>query len=84
MVPEDLSQDSLISALENANLVYFDGRLPDTALVVAEEVLFVSVSYFIHDKYLVGDQCWLVSGWISVFLLLPFSHELCEFVLVFT
>ncbi|KAF3335835.1 Ketohexokinase [Carex littledalei] len=37
MVPEDLSQDSLISALENANLVYFDGRLPDTALVVAEE-----------------------------------------------
>lgn len=48
MVPEDLSQDSLISALENANLVYFDGRLPETALVVAEEVLFVS--YSIHNK----------------------------------
>lgn len=47
MVPEELSQSSLFSALENANLVYFDGRLPDTALVVAEEVFFLS--YFIHN-----------------------------------
>ncbi|KAJ1694336.1 hypothetical protein LUZ63_011034 [Rhynchospora breviuscula] len=37
MIPEELSQSSLFSALENANLVYFDGRLHDTALVVAEE-----------------------------------------------
>jgi hypothetical protein len=50
MSPEDLSQSSLFSALENANLVYFDGRLPETALVVAEEVPFIF--YFIHNKCL--------------------------------
>ncbi|XP_073012586.1 uncharacterized protein [Typha latifolia] len=37
MLPEDLTKTSLFSALENANLVYFDGRLHETALVVAEE-----------------------------------------------
>ncbi|XP_008796391.1 sulfofructose kinase-like [Phoenix dactylifera] len=37
MVPEDLSESSLCSALDGANLVFFDGRLHETALVVAEE-----------------------------------------------
>ncbi|XP_019709713.1 uncharacterized protein [Elaeis guineensis] len=37
MVPEDLSRSSLSSALDGASLVYFDGRLHETALVVAEE-----------------------------------------------
>ncbi|XP_020079798.1 ribokinase [Ananas comosus] len=37
MVPEELSQTSLFSALDDASLVYFDVRLHETALVVAEE-----------------------------------------------
>ncbi|XP_021279841.1 uncharacterized protein LOC110413390 [Herrania umbratica] len=37
MIPEELSQSSLLSALDGANLVYFDGRLHETALIVAKE-----------------------------------------------
>lgn len=41
MIPEDLSKSSLLSALDGARLVYFDGRLPETALVVAQEVIII-------------------------------------------
>ncbi|XP_010243613.1 PREDICTED: uncharacterized protein LOC104587626 isoform X1 [Nelumbo nucifera] len=37
MVPSELSQTSLFSALKGARLAYFDGRLHETALVVAQE-----------------------------------------------
>ncbi|CAN4093473.1 unnamed protein product [Withania somnifera] len=37
MIPTDLSQSNLLSALDGAKLVYFDGRLHETAAVVAEE-----------------------------------------------
>ncbi|RZR76127.1 hypothetical protein BHM03_00000750 [Ensete ventricosum] len=39
MVPEELTQSKLSSALDGASLVYFDGRLWETALVVAQEVI---------------------------------------------
>jgi hypothetical protein len=39
MVPEELTKENLSSALDGANIVYFDVRLPDTALLVAEEVI---------------------------------------------
>ncbi|XP_022996243.1 ribokinase-like isoform X3 [Cucurbita maxima] len=37
MVPGDLSRSSLLSALDGATIVYFDARLYETALVVAQE-----------------------------------------------
>ncbi|XP_049936695.1 uncharacterized protein LOC116265406 isoform X2 [Nymphaea colorata] len=37
MVPDDLSPSSLSSALSGTSLVYFDGRLHETALVIAKE-----------------------------------------------
>nr|XP_016500838.1 PREDICTED: ribokinase-like isoform X3 [Nicotiana tabacum] len=37
MIPTDLSQSNLLSSLDGAKLVYFDGRLHETAAVVAEE-----------------------------------------------
>ncbi|XP_043718596.1 ribokinase-like isoform X2 [Telopea speciosissima] len=37
MVPDELSQASLSSALDEARFVYFDGRFTDTALIVAQE-----------------------------------------------
>lgn len=37
MVPEELAQSKLSSALDGASLAYFDGRLWETALVVAQE-----------------------------------------------
>ncbi|KAK7277470.1 hypothetical protein RJT34_22483 [Clitoria ternatea] len=39
MIPNDLPESSLLSALDGAKLVYFDGRLPETALVVANEAV---------------------------------------------
>ncbi|KFK29414.1 hypothetical protein AALP_AA7G131200 [Arabis alpina] len=37
MVPTDLPQSSMLSALDRANIVYFDVRLHETALVIAKE-----------------------------------------------
>ncbi|KAG0453155.1 hypothetical protein HPP92_025819 [Vanilla planifolia] len=37
MSPDDLSRLSLLSALDGSHIVYFDGRLHETALIVAEE-----------------------------------------------
>ncbi|XP_038888958.1 ribokinase isoform X2 [Benincasa hispida] len=37
MVPDDLSRSSLLSALDGARFVYFDVRLHETALLVAQE-----------------------------------------------
>ncbi|KAK7831953.1 ketohexokinase [Quercus suber] len=37
MIPDDLSQENLLSALDGARIAYFDGRLPETALVIAQE-----------------------------------------------
>lgn len=43
LVPEELSKSQLFSAIDGANLVYFDVRLYETALVVAEEVITIFV-----------------------------------------
>ncbi|CAH9129446.1 unnamed protein product [Cuscuta epithymum] len=37
MIPEDLSQSNLMSAIDGVRVAYFDGRLHETALVVAKE-----------------------------------------------
>ncbi|KAL0437312.1 UNVERIFIED_CONTAM: hypothetical protein Sradi_0439100 [Sesamum radiatum] len=37
MIPEELTESNLLAALDGARLVYFDGRLHETALVVAKE-----------------------------------------------
>ncbi|CAM0148550.1 unnamed protein product [Urochloa decumbens] len=39
MSPEELTKESLSAALDGADIVYFDVRLHDTALVVAQEVI---------------------------------------------
>lgn len=39
MKPVDLPKSSLLTALNGAKIVYFDGRLHETALVVAHEVI---------------------------------------------
>jgi hypothetical protein len=41
MIPDDLSRTSLLSALDGASIVYSDGRLHETALIVAQEVIFI-------------------------------------------
>lgn len=39
MVPEDLSHSRLLAALNGARLAYFDVRMPEIALVIAQEVI---------------------------------------------
>lgn len=43
MVPEDLSRARLLSALDGARVVYFDARMPETALLIAQEVNYTLV-----------------------------------------
>ncbi|KAG8485318.1 hypothetical protein CXB51_021327 [Gossypium anomalum] len=37
LIPDELSQSQLLSALDGANMVYFDGRLYETALIIAKQ-----------------------------------------------
>ncbi|KAG6662876.1 hypothetical protein I3843_03G255300 [Carya illinoinensis] len=39
MIPDDLSRASLLSALDGASIVYFDGRVHETASIVAQEAV---------------------------------------------
>ncbi|KAK9206437.1 hypothetical protein WN943_016713 [Citrus x changshan-huyou] len=39
MIPDDLSESTIFSALDGARILYLDGRLPDTAIIVAQEEL---------------------------------------------
>lgn len=40
MIPDDLSRSNLLSALDGARIVYSDVRLHETALVIAQEVIY--------------------------------------------
>ncbi|XP_042384150.1 ribokinase-like isoform X2 [Zingiber officinale] len=50
LVPEELTHANLSSALDGANLVYFDGRLWETALVVAQEASRRKISMLIDAE----------------------------------
>lgn len=55
MMPDDLSQSTLLSAFDEARLVYFDGMSTETALFVAQEVItslhLLSVSSLLQDNF---------------------------------
>lgn len=68
MIPDELSQSSLSSALDGARIVYSDVRLHETALVIAQEVIYLLFSVFSWDfvpllgVLLVGNgQMWLMT-----------------------
>ncbi|XP_004290006.1 PREDICTED: ribokinase [Fragaria vesca subsp. vesca] len=50
MIPDDLSPSSLSSALDGARLAYFDGRLHETALLVAQEATRRSIPILIEAE----------------------------------
>ncbi|XP_028765572.1 ribokinase isoform X2 [Neltuma alba] len=52
MIPEELSESSLLAALDGARIVYFDGRLHETALVVAHEAVRKDVPILIDAERL--------------------------------
>jgi hypothetical protein len=49
MLPEKLTKANLSSAVDGANIIYFDVRLPDTALLVAEEVISSYLIISVHN-----------------------------------
>jgi len=57
-LPEELTKENLSAALDGADMVYFDVRLHETALIVAEEVIFfpATSSHSTANKSL---QLWL-------------------------
>ncbi|XP_062148199.1 uncharacterized protein LOC133857095 isoform X2 [Alnus glutinosa] len=50
MIPDDLSRTSLLSALDGARIVYSDGRLHETALIVAQEAVRKSIPILIDAE----------------------------------
>ncbi|XP_008810882.1 sulfofructose kinase-like isoform X1 [Phoenix dactylifera] len=50
MVPEDLPRSSLLSALDEAKLVYFDGWLHRTALVIAQQAAEMNIPILIDAE----------------------------------
>ena len=47
MIPEDLPRTRVLSALAGARVVYFDVRMPESALVIAHEVRYMCNCIFI-------------------------------------
>ncbi|KAK9944942.1 hypothetical protein M0R45_010482 [Rubus argutus] len=50
MIPDDLTFSSLSSALDGARLAYFDGRHPETALIVAQEATHRNIPILIDAE----------------------------------
>ncbi|TKY52789.1 Ribokinase protein [Spatholobus suberectus] len=50
MVPDDLPQATLLSALDGARVVYFDARMPDSALVIAQEAFRQNIPILIDAE----------------------------------
>ncbi|GMH02539.1 hypothetical protein Nepgr_004378 [Nepenthes gracilis] len=50
MVPNELSKTRLWSSLDGASLVYFDGRLHETALIVAQEAAHKSIPILVDAE----------------------------------
>ncbi|KAL5796434.1 hypothetical protein ACOSQ2_001254 [Xanthoceras sorbifolium] len=47
MIPDDISQWNLLSALDGVRIAYFDGRLTETAIVLAQEAARKKIPIFI-------------------------------------
>ncbi|XP_027366077.1 ribokinase-like isoform X1 [Abrus precatorius] len=50
LVSEDLPRANLLSALNGARVVYFDARMPETALVIAQEAFRQNISILIDAE----------------------------------
>ncbi|GAY40205.1 hypothetical protein CUMW_050240 [Citrus unshiu] len=50
MIPDDLSESTIFSALDGARILYLDGRLPDTAIIVAQEAARKNIPILIDTE----------------------------------
>nr|XP_043635795.1 ribokinase-like isoform X2 [Erigeron canadensis] len=50
MLPDDISESTLLTALDGVKLVYFDVRLPETALVVAHKAISKKIPILIDAE----------------------------------
>lgn len=51
MIPDEMTEPKLSAAMDGARLVYFDSRMHDTALVVAQEVIATYLSMFFSEIF---------------------------------
>ncbi|KAB1208658.1 40S ribosomal protein S8 [Morella rubra] len=70
MIPNDLSQASLLSALDGARIVYFDGRLHETASIVAQEA-GRRIPILVDAERAWTDGASIPSAIVSILLRLP-------------
>lgn len=78
MVPGELSQSSLSSALDGARIVYSDVRLHETALVIAQEVichLILLIWYFVCKN--IPNPILLMASGLANYLC-PSSFRFCN------
>lgn len=83
MLPTDLSQSSMLSALDRASIVYFDVRLHETALMIAKEVsihLFTFKSVLGFISFLISPKYTKTRGFL--FLIIS-SHAKNRWVFMF-
>ncbi|KAK4756531.1 hypothetical protein SAY87_006658 [Trapa incisa] len=52
LVPDEISSANLLSALHGAEILYFDGRFPDTALEIAKEAVSKNIPILIDAERL--------------------------------
>lgn len=55
--PQELPDGALTQILDGAKILYLDGRLADTALLLAEEVKRSLLEAFWFDNYYAFDSC---------------------------
>ena len=62
MQPDELSQSSVQSQVDSAKNAYFDGRLLESSLLVAQEVIFIYHVdvILIFFKWESGGRCGLI------------------------
>jgi hypothetical protein len=80
MLPEELTKANLSSAVDGANIVYFDVRLPDTALLVAEEVISSCLIISVHNDENKKEptlSAIVIAGSILIYDFLSISASFC-------
>jgi hypothetical protein len=80
MLPEELTKANLSSVVDGANIVYFDVWLPDTALLVAEDVISSCLIISVHNDENKKEptlSAVVIAGSILIYDFLSISASFC-------
>ncbi|GAY40207.1 hypothetical protein CUMW_050240 [Citrus unshiu] len=79
MIPDDLSESTIFSALDGARILYLDGRLPDTAIIVAQEAARKNIPILIDTERQREriDEFLKLASYASISPVFSFRAETC-------